>query len=142
VCGRITEDGTARCFLHKHGGAKPTLCAECGRLTSGSRYCPEHTLTAAQIEKRRRQSQPWRREYDDPAYQTNRWARYDLARGRCEDCGRPLKGHLFPNGAPWECDHVVALSDLAGNEISNLRCLCLDHHHAKTRADRRSRGRL
>ena len=141
ACGRIPEDGTARCLKHKNGGARPTRCVECGRLTNGSRYCPEHTLTSAQIEERRRQSQPWRREYDDPAYEPNRWVRYRLARGRCEDCGAKLKGRLFPDGQPWECDHVVALRDDGGNEIANLRCRCLECHHAKTRSARRARSR-
>ncbi len=136
VCGRITEDGTARCAKHKRGGAKSTLCAKCGRLTGGSTYCPEHTFTE---EKRRRESQKWREGYRDPDYARNRAKRYELAGGKCEDCGTKLKGRLFPEGQPWECDHVDPLSDGGTNDVANLYCRCLPCHHAKTRVSRRAR---
>jgi hypothetical protein len=109
----------------------------CGALTTGANYCPAHTLTE---EERRRKRQTWRAGYRDPEYAKNRAKRYVHAHGRCEDCGRPLKGHLFPDGARWECDHVVALSDDGSNAEQNLRCRCLDCHYPKTAHDRRTRG--
>jgi len=55
-------------------------------------------------------------------------------------CGRRLKGHLFPDGARRECDHVVALSDGGSNAGENLRCRCLACHYPKTAKDRGVRG--
>ena len=89
---------------------------------------------------RRRKRQTWRAGYRDPEYARNRARRYVHAHGRCEDCGRPLKGHLFSDGARWECDHAVALSDGGSNAEDNLRCRCLACHYPKTAHDRRSRG--
>ena len=137
VCGRTTEDGSSRCAKHKSGGLRPRRCVICGALTTGANYCPAHTLTE---EERRRKRQTWRTGYRDPEYARNRARRYVHAHGRCEDCGRPLKGHLFPDGARWECDHLVALSDGGSNAEDNLRCRCLACHYPKTAKDRRARG--
>jgi 5-methylcytosine-specific restriction endonuclease McrA len=57
----------------------------------------------------------------------------------CAAIDTPLKGHLFPEGSRWECDHVVALSDGGSNAEENLRCRCLGCHYPKTAHDRRAR---
>jgi hypothetical protein len=57
--------------------------------------------------------------------------------GLCEcGCGTPLRGWLHPNGAAWECDHHVEARHFSdpdqANDINNLRCYVVAHHHAKT----------
>lgn len=137
VCGRLTEDGSSRCAAHKSGGSRPRRCAVCGELTSGADYCDAHKSVE---EERRRARQTWRKGYSDPEYRQNRRERYESAHGCCEECGTPLLGRAFPDGEPWECDHLVALSDGGSNTTENLRCRCIPCHHAKTASGRRRRG--
>jgi 5-methylcytosine-specific restriction enzyme A len=54
---------------------------------------------------------------------------FDRAGGRCELCRSLIIG------GRWECDHSVALVNGGKNEESNLRCVCLNCHKVKTKAD-------
>lgn len=90
-------------------------------------YCGKHSAAAE-----RRERQPWRAGYDDPAYWRARRQRYELAGGRCETCGLPLIDGL-------ECDHIVALRDGGANVVENLRIVCRRCHREKTRAERAER---
>lgn len=111
-------------------------CVVCRRPTWGD-YCEAHD---PQKDLERMQRQPWRKEYRDPEYLRNRQRRYELAGGRCEDCGLQVAVGEF------ECDHELALSRGGTHAIENLRIRCIvpragasrGCHGLKTRADRRS----
>lgn len=79
-------------------------------------------------ERLRATRQPYRDAYHDPDYKRNRLERYRLVGGRCESCGAPLKGDLYPNGVAWQCDHHIEARLFEhprdANVIENLRCYC------------------
>lgn len=122
TCGRRLAPG-ASCPVCTQ---RSSSCRICGARSAGP-YCSKHSAAGE-----RRERQPWRAGYDDPAYWRARRQRYELAGGRCEECGLPVVER-------WEADHVVALRDGGANVVENLRVLCVRCHRAKTRAARRKR---
>jgi hypothetical protein len=88
-------------------------------------------------------AQPWRIAYKHASWPRVKLERYHLVGGRCEDCGAPLKGELYPGGVAWEGDHVLEpwrfTDPLAANTVENTRCRCLPDHNLKTQASRRAR---
>ena len=88
-------------------------------------------------------AQPWRIAYKHASWPQVKLGRYQLVGGRCEDCGVPLKGSLFPDGVAWEGDHERepwrSTDPIAANVVENTRCRCLPCHNQKTQASRRAR---
>lgn len=121
----------------------PRTCV-CGRRVEYGNYCrvcaPKY-LGPRPTEAERNASMPWRKHRSSAEYRRNRIARYHFAGGRCEEpsCRIRLKGDLYPDGASWECDHLIELVDGGTDEIENLRCRCLPCHRLKTAAARRAR---
>lgn len=106
----------------------------------GSSRCARHQFVEAPVDERaRRERQPYRRHYASSAYRANRLRRFSLAQGRCESCGTPLRSKREPQGALWECDHVVEVRRSEDDSLENLRVLCTACHKAKTAASRRAR---
>lgn len=131
-CGAKAIPGTNRCARHTE--ARPRICAKCrAHAIPGSQFCADHQPTEAD----RLAAQPWRGAYRTPEDRASRARRYLLVKGLCESCGAKLKGKLHPNGVPWECDHVVALSEGGTSDVPNRRCYCVPCHKVKTARDRR-----
>lgn len=127
-CGRRAAPGEALCPACAAVLPRASSCRLCGVRTAGAAYCRAHSAEGERLAR-----QPSRAAYRDPAYLANRRRRYELAGGRCEDCGADLSdGH-------WECDHLVAARDGGSNLVENLRVRCTGCHREKTRADRRRR---
>lgn len=128
ACGRRAAPGQTLCAACAARAPRASSCRLCGARTAGGPWCAAHSAEGERLAR-----QPSRAAYRDPAYVANRTRRYELAGGRCEECGADL------SEAAWECDHVVPLRDGGSNLTSNLRVRCRDCHRAKTRADRRRR---
>ena len=126
-CGRRTEDGTARCQIHKVASRRPRPCLVCGAPSAGN-YCVTHDPKIDEAERLARN--PYRRAYKSAEYARNRQIRFERARGRCEACGT----NLIP--AEWECDHLIPIKSGGDNKLENLRVLCKPCHRIKTRQDR------
>lgn len=107
-----------------------TICPHCRRIVPARRVCV--CGGGRMSERERMAAEPWRAFYEHPSYRCNRTARYDLAGGRCESCGKPLKGGRYPHGAAWQCDHHVEARHFAdaesANAVANLRCYCTACH--------------
>lgn len=136
ICGRRVESGESRCEAHKVGGRRLQPCLVCARPSQG-RYCEVHEPTVDEAVRNARN--PYRRHYKSAEYARNRQHRYERARGRCEDCARPV------GPGEWECDHVVPVRLGGTNDLDNLRVRCIvprdgapkGCHGLKTRQDRR-----
>lgn len=120
VCGRRIEDGASRCPACRAQRPEPT-------------------------QAQRVKAQPWRAAYSHPSHKQTNLERYVLVGGRCEDCGKPLKGQLYPGGVAWEGDHHIPARCFAdpvqANTVANKRCRCVPCHRKKTRRDRARRRR-
>jgi 5-methylcytosine-specific restriction endonuclease McrA len=113
--------------------AKP--CAVCGaRALPGSNRCAAHPKPA-ESEAQRAERHPYRRLYTSAEYRRNRLARYQLAGGRCENCGAPLSRGAF------ETHHLLPWDNPRTNEVAWLRVACRGCHRAATAAGRRARRR-
>lgn len=135
-CGMRVEPGES-CPRCSSSAYSPGWCIICGSQLGTGGFCVK---CAGRRDEKNRPA--YRKGYSDPEYRANRLERYRLVGGRCEVCGIPLKGELHPDGAPWESDHVIELGLPGGtNDVANLRCFCVPHHHAKTKASRRARRR-
>jgi len=81
--------------------------------------------------------QPYRAAYKHASYTKARGERLRLARWKCEACGTELRSKRYPDGALWECDHVIEARLFANpvdaNTVENLRVLCKACHKAKHR---------
>lgn len=115
------------------------ICPHCHRIVPANQMCVCRTRRE-QPESMRLERQPWRAAYKHPSWRRIRKARYLIARGRCETCGVPLGGSLHPDGALWECDHVIEARRFAdpldANTVENVRVRCVPCHQAKTAAQR------
>lgn len=116
-------------------------CVRCtARTEDGAALCPRCAAEFGKskpTEAQRMVSQPGRKHYKSHQYQANRARRLQIARFRCEwpGCNKPIG--LEPRD--WECDHDRAIVDGGTDDVKNLRCYCVDHHHEKTRMDRSRR---
>ena len=114
--------------MHKvAAGRRLRPCLVCARPSLGN-YCPEHEPTVDEAERNARN--PYRQAYKDPAYAKHRQHAFERQRGRCGKCGVELQPGL------WQADHIVPLSKGGSNDVTNLLCVCIPCHKAKTRQDR------
>jgi 5-methylcytosine-specific restriction endonuclease McrA len=107
-----------------------TSCAECGVLTAGSTYCPEHAYLEGEAGRTLRL--PYRQHYRTPEFRRNRALAIARARGRCERCGHP-------HGPGKQVDHVKAIRDGGGDGLENLMVLCPNCTRLKNRLDKARR---
>jgi 5-methylcytosine-specific restriction endonuclease McrA len=111
----------------------PRCCSVCGgRAVPGTNRCVYHPKPVV-TEAERLQRQPGRHAYTTAEYRRNRIARYQLADGRCENCGKLLGREEF------ETHHLLPKDDPRTNELAYLRNACKICHKAATAAARRAR---
>lgn len=126
------------------------VCPKCGKPYPIGQSCPRcrvrhkgSTRTKEQ-ERKRFDSNPWRREYDKKVYHAARQQVIAMQLGHCARCGRQIAA-MDATGA-WKTvsggvHHIKPLSAGGTNEIGNLVLLCAPCHNAVEAMRRREEKR-
>jgi 5-methylcytosine-specific restriction endonuclease McrA len=108
----------------------PRVCVCGARALPGKTRCERHQIVVD--ERARMEQHPERAAYGTREYRRNRVRRYEMAGGRCENCGDPVSRQAF------ETHHTLPLDYPDTNKIENLRNSCKSCNTKERDARRRA----